>query len=144
MFFDGYVLSNELAQKAGVANANFYANENIVRDKMGHATVLKIDTLPKKYKEIALNECTNLSNKLTLTQASLAIGACSGYFAHIRFSREKMLTIIKTPYHVLVEFPPSFTTLVDDGYTPFLIKKDNEDYAQQSIKAFGAKIGFYK
>ena len=140
--FRGYVLLQELYKKAEVANSLFQQLDGVVIEKMGHTRVVKVDSLPLKYKKIAL-ECTDLENYYTFTALNdeLGLGVDKLHYWY----RDKKIDFehIKVGRHKLFKLSKAFIGFVSKGFVPFLLDDSNARYADYMVEMQGLKIGFY-
>lgn len=140
--FKGYVLLQELYKKANVSNSLFQQMSGVVIEKMGHTAVVKVDSLPIKYKKIA-QRCTDLENYYTYTALNDELGL--GVDKLHNWDRSKKMTFEhkRVGNHKLFKLSRVFIGFVSKGFIPFLIDKKSKEYANYQIEMQGLKIGFY-
>ena len=138
----GYILISELTKKTGVASSLWRQLNNLVFEKMGNATIVKVDSLPEKYKEVA-KACTDLEKYITFSELSRKLGMCDDYIACTEVWREKKFKKKKIGKFNLFELTDEFVKLENEGLTPFILNGETQQYAEYGIEMQGLKIGFY-
>ena len=126
--FKGYVLQNELADKAKVSNSLFRQLKNLKFVKMGGLTCILKDSLPPKYKSVAEKECLDLEKYRSFSYISVELGMSEDYMSQM----ERYIAIVskKISHIKLFELSSEFIENIEKGLNPFKIRnKDDEEYA---------------
>ncbi len=145
--FDGYVLAVELYKKANKSASWVHLTKNIKVEYMGQVPVIKTDTLPPKYKEIA-KQCQNLRNYCNYSTFSIEIGRTKDFMGVLEHQRKiaKKEPFINKKIHgyKLLEISDEFIEQIEKDLIPYKLnaKYDAEDYVK-IIEMQGMKIGFY-
>jgi len=145
--FDGYVLAVELYKKANRSAAWVHIAKSIELEYMGQVPIIKIDSLPEKYKAIA-KKCQNLRNYWNYTTFSIEIGRTKDFMGVLEYQRKKAK---KKPFvskkiegYKMLELSNDFIEQIEKGLTPYKLgqKYDKDDF-KVIIEMQGMKIGFY-
>ncbi|WP_294962078.1 hypothetical protein [Sulfurimonas sp.] len=140
--FKGYVLLQELYKKAGVTNSLFQQIVGVEIEKMGHTAVVRIDSLPLKYKKVA-HECINLGEYYTYTALNDGLGLGVDKLHYWDRSKEMSFEHKRVGNHKLFKLSKAFIGFVSKGFIPFLLDNSNKKYADYTVEMQGLKIGFY-
>ncbi|MDC7250328.1 MAG: hypothetical protein PQJ49_10465 [Sphaerochaetaceae bacterium] len=140
--FEGYILESELYKKAKVSASLFKEIKGVEIKKMGNTSIVKKDTLPTKYKAAA-SKCQDLDKHLTMAFFNELLGCSRNYLLVYEHYKKIKFTGLKIGGYRLIEISEEFKTLWNKGKVPFLIKPDNEEYADEIIQMQGLEIGFY-
>jgi len=140
--FDGYVLNSELAEKAKISKGLIKSLENVVTRHMGTYVLIKTDTVPNKYKEVA-KKCTDLSGYLAFSFLAELLGMDKCYLYVMENQGTHKFESIKVGRIRLFKLSEEFKRLWNKGKTPFYINRETKSYADEIIEMQGLKIGFY-
>ena len=144
IIFDGYVFIHQLHLEAKVSQTLFAQMENIEIKKMGSAPVVKIESLPPKYKKIALEKCKDLEHYYSFSAFSEELGLDRSYLSMTNSIHTKRFDVWKYGKKMMIKLSNEFVGFVKQGLTPFLIKNDDDlKYAEKQIEMQGFRIGFY-
>lgn len=142
MLLNGFVLLKELYSKANVSNSLFGQLNGVVIEKIGSDCIVKTDSLPEKYKKIAL-ECSDLGGYYFYTQFSRELGMCNDWMHVVEYHRKKKFDGIIVGKKKLLKLSDEFVDYVKQGYTPFKITPTSKEFAEHKIVMQGIEIGFY-
>lgn len=145
--YDGYILAVEFYKKANKSASWVHIVKNIQVEYMGYVPVVKIETLPEKYKAIA-KKCQNLKNYCNYSTFSIEIGRAKDFMGVLEHQRKKAK---KKPFvskkiegYKLLELSNEFIEQVEKGLIPYKLgQKDNKEDFKVIIEMQGMKIGFY-
>lgn len=139
--FKGYVLQQELTQKAKVCNCLFKQLVDVKTKKMGNFVCVLKDSLPEKYKKVS-EQCIDLEKYWTYSYINEVLGLSSHYMS----VTERQQPIVSKSFNrtKLFELSAEFIEKINDGLNPFKIKdKSDEELAKEIVVMQGLKIGFY-
>ena len=139
----GYVVTQELARLAGITQATFYMSKNIQLKKAGGISIVKIDSLPGKYKQF-IEKCHDITNYAALKQLEDELCINRFYIYNRLYSKTITIPHITFGHRKLYKLSDEFVELYEKKLTPYLI----DNYTQIGkddvvIDMYGLKIGFY-
>jgi len=144
MLRKGFVFTRELAKNAGVSTANFHQIGEVELSKMGGISIVRVESLPQKYKEFA-KSCTNIEKYTTMSDLEKDLGMYKdSLYYHMITKNNVQIPYIKIERSIFLILPDEFLELKERGMIPFQIKdEEDEKEADLIIDMHGLRVGFY-